>query len=299
MVFDFPFKVTGIDYLGPVFVSGVYDVTSMNKAWISLFTCAATRAIHLELVPDNHSETFLRVFRRFISRRGIPSKTISDNASTFTSGKVQYFITEKGVTWQFNPPASPWWGGFFERLVQLVKRCLRKILFKVRISYDEMETVLAEIECSLNNRPLTYTYNELTDEVLTPNHLIYGKRLNEQCTENIVSDNSSYSSRYNNMSKLIEHFKGRFEKEYLAELRVRHSTQRLKEGKDVVFEGDVVLIVDDKQPRSKWRLGIIQSLSLGKDNKIRTAVVRTTTTDGVSYLKRPLKLLCPIEANNC
>ena len=94
----------------------------MFKAWVCLFTCAATRAIHLELVTDNLSESFIRAFKRFTSCRGMPSTVISDNATTFKSDAVQHYVLTKGINWQFNPPASPWWGEFFQRMVQQVKR---------------------------------------------------------------------------------------------------------------------------------------------------------------------------------
>ena len=69
-------------------------------------------------------------------------------------------------------------GGFFERTgVASVKDCLRKTLGNARLSYEELLTVLAEVECTLNARPLTYEYNEVEQEVLTPSHLIYGPRI--------------------------------------------------------------------------------------------------------------------------
>lgn len=65
------FQFTGIDYAGPLYVRDQGNQTS-SKVYICLFTCAAVRAIHLELVEDQTTQAFLRAFRRFISRRGVP-----------------------------------------------------------------------------------------------------------------------------------------------------------------------------------------------------------------------------------
>ena len=81
------------------------------------------------------------------------------------------------ISWKFNVAASPWWGGFWERLVQSVKRSLRKILFRPTVNYEELVTVVTEIKGTINCRPKTYIYNDNTEEVVTPSHLIYGRRL--------------------------------------------------------------------------------------------------------------------------
>ena len=86
-------------------------------------------------------------------------------------------MNDKGIKWDFNLPKAPWWGGFFERLVKCTKRCIKKILGNAPFSFDEMHTVITEIEVILNSRPLTYIDVEDIDETLTPSHLMHGKRL--------------------------------------------------------------------------------------------------------------------------
>ena len=65
------FQFTGIDYAGPLYVHDQANQTS-SKMYICLFTCALVKAVHLELVEDQTTDAFLRAFRRFISRRGVP-----------------------------------------------------------------------------------------------------------------------------------------------------------------------------------------------------------------------------------
>ena len=71
-----PFTITGVDFTGALFVKeGEYE-----KVYICLFRCAVTR---VEVVGDLTVETFLLAFRRFSSRKSLPRKMISDNASTY------------------------------------------------------------------------------------------------------------------------------------------------------------------------------------------------------------------------
>ena len=105
--------------------------SSMGKAWICLFTCCTSRAVHLtDLTP----ESFIRCLKRFISRRGLPTRIVSDNGSTFTasnkivqnifnSPSVQRYLEGRRIMWNFNLQRAPWWGRL--RMVQLQKRCLK------------------------------------------------------------------------------------------------------------------------------------------------------------------------------
>ena len=68
-----PFSTTGADFAGPI------HLKNEEKAYVTLFTCEITRAVHLELTEDMTAHEFMGMFRRFISRRGAPSTVISDN----------------------------------------------------------------------------------------------------------------------------------------------------------------------------------------------------------------------------
>ena len=190
---DFAFTRVGVDFAGPLYVQDIYSKDkSMHKCYIALFTCASTRAIHLELTPDLSSDSFMRVLQRFIGRRGLPSLIVSDNGSTFRDSNVRRFVSLKGIHWIYNVPAASWWGGMFEICVKLTKRCLRKTLGSAKLKYEELETVIIETEGILNSRPLTYVHNELTETPLTPAHLVCGRRLLDlyECDSEIPGENS-------------------------------------------------------------------------------------------------------------
>ncbi len=72
-----PFTYTGVDFAGPLHVKGE------GKTWIVLYTCCVVRAVHLDLVLDMSTSTFLRSLKRFTARRGLPRKFVSDNGRTF------------------------------------------------------------------------------------------------------------------------------------------------------------------------------------------------------------------------
>ena len=87
-----------------------------------LFTCAVTRACHLETVDSLELNDTLLAIRRFAARRGLPSIFYSDNAKTFdaTRNHLRSIYGFHSPQWRNIPPISPWWGGWWERLVRSV-----------------------------------------------------------------------------------------------------------------------------------------------------------------------------------
>ena len=94
-----------------------------------------------------------------------------------TSSEVQQHLAGLKVKWVFNLEKAPWWGGFYERMIQSMKRCLEKTIGKAKLTYDELSTALTEVEAILNSRPLSYVSSEDLQEPLTPSHLLTGRRI--------------------------------------------------------------------------------------------------------------------------
>ncbi|GBO19331.1 hypothetical protein AVEN_82089-1 [Araneus ventricosus] len=140
------FEITGVDLCGPLFLR------DGAKSWIVLFTCAVFRAVHLDLVISLSTENFILDLRRFISRRGRPSTIYSDNGTNLvgTSNELKNIDWKKlkdhgslkRINWKLNPPSSPWWGGFWGRLIGMLKIILRRILGKARLTYEELYTIV-------------------------------------------------------------------------------------------------------------------------------------------------------------
>lgn len=297
-----PFEVTGLDFAGPLYVK-----ESNAKCYILVCTCATTRAIHLEIVSSLATEHFLLAFRRFISRRGVPSVVYSDNAQTFKKANselralwhtishpsVREFYGQKGINWKYIVERAPWWGGFWERMVQSVKGPLRKTLGRASLTSEELETTLIEIEAMLNSRPITYVYNDPNDpEPLTPSHFLLGKRLISlpvsNLSYNFVSNRKDLIKRVRYRRKLLEYYWNRWRREYLLALRAVPAG-KIANNLEV---GDVVLLGDVKLPRNMWTLGIITNTFPGRDKRVRACEVRLGSGQSI---RRPIQLLYPLE----
>ena len=222
-----PFTNIGIDHLGPLHV---YPTPStgekvLQKVYVVMITCANSRAIHLELVPDTSCASLINCLKRFFSRRGCPALVVSDNAKCFVAVELKRFLRLKGIEWKYILEVSPWWGGFYERMIKTVKRALKKVLGKSNVTFDELMTIIIEIEAVVNSRPLCYLYSDEANEVLTPSHLLSGKRLLTSripvATKTTKTNETeiTMNNRVKYLSILISHYETRWKKEYLTELR--------------------------------------------------------------------------------
>ena len=225
-----------------------------------MFTCASTRAVHLEMVDSLTAPSFLQAFRRFASRRGLPARLLTDNAKTFKyaskdvknilrSLEIQRELTSKGVRWEFIVEKAPWHGGFWELMIQSTKRCLKKSLGRISLDFEALRTLLVEIETTINNRPLTYVYDaeEEVSYPLTPSQLVYGKQISLTPSDrqfDIISTNQSLTRRAKHQRRLLGHFTNLWRREYLLSIR---ETSRALHGpeKEKIAVGDVVILKND------------------------------------------------------
>ena len=302
------FSAVGIDFAGPLYVQTL-DAT--KKVYLALFTCGTTRAVHLELVPDLTAETFMLCFRRFVSRRGIPYTIATDNAKTFKtfsktlikllkSSDMKSYLAERRITWRFNLSKAPWWGGFYERLIALVKTCLKKAIGTAKLSSDELHTIIVEIEGVLNSRPLTYIYPRDLEEPLTPAHLLMGRRLLQLPSdvmmnqdEDFMENESAIRKRALFVSKIIHRYWMRWKREYLVSLREYHRLNSRGKNRSVIKVGEVVTIQDEHiRNRAFWKLGRVEELITDKDDEVRGVRIRL----GNGHLiDRPIQKVFPLE----
>ena len=249
--------------------------------------------------------TFRRSLKNFVTRRGFPKLIVSDNAKTFQStakwlktvradGKTNPLLNDMGIKWRFNLSKAPWWGGFFERMVGLVKRVLKKSLGKASLTFQELSELMLDIEFSMNNRPLTYQGEESEMEPLTPNHFIHGRRMKTLHDDANVSEEELITPRrrLRYLLRCKEHYWKRWSSEYLRSLREHH---KIGGTANQVQIGEIVLIKADNQPRNMWKLGKVVDDIKGSDCVIREVRLQTVTNGAVKYIERPLQHLYLME----
>ena len=296
---DRPFQVIGLDFAGPI----PYKKSNKaeGKAYIIIYTCSLTRALCVELLPDQTHASFVPSLKRMMARRGRPEKIYSDNFSTFVSASkwlknvirnenTHDYLATNDIKWQFNMSRAPWWGGQFERMVALVKQSMYKVVGKALLTREELEDVLIDVELCLNNRPLSYVEDDMDFPVLTPNTMMFGQRYNlpDENADDIPERDLRKRARY--ILRLKENLWNRWTNEYLRGLRERHDLTH-HDRENAIGVGDVMLVKGEQRNRAKWRIGIVQKLIVGRDGVIRGAVLRS----GRDKIERALQHLFPME----
>ena len=290
--------MTGVDFAGPF--SYKVGKKEQGKCYLIIFTCASSRAVHLEVTRTQTADEFKQKLNAFISRRTRPRIIISDNAKVFKttadwiktirkSEKLQDYLARENIRWQFNLAKSPWWGGFYERLIKEIKKAMHKTLGRSHLSYEAFESVIMDVERNLNNRPLTYVETEGgEEEVLTPNVILWGR--DAYPVEDIEN---SEAEKLTKMSKRLEDAKAhvwkRWKREYVHSLMESHRLN--KETATTPKVGEIVLVVGDEKNRGEWKKGKVVRLVQGKDGVVRgVTLFRKGHT-----IERPLQLVCPLE----
>ncbi|GBO05356.1 hypothetical protein AVEN_94134-1 [Araneus ventricosus] len=298
-----PFTTVGIDFTGAITVKTTGG--ALQKVYIVLFTCAVTRAVHLEV-------DFIMSLCRFLVRRGCVKVFYSDNAKTFRSSceilkrfksiirqpELNSFITSEGISWKFIPERSPWWGGFWERLMRSIKEPLRKTLGRALLTLEELSTILTEIESVINNRPITYDSDELDEpRALTPSHfLLPGHRNTGFVPEYFLdlfvfaSDRVTLSRRKLFQTKLLKQLWVKWKEQYLLLLKSAHNLANPSSYNNLKI-GDIVLVEGASKSMLLWEMGVIHEVIMGRDGFVRACVVKTSK----GKLRRAVQLLYPLE----
>ena len=300
-----PFHTTGIDYFGPLHVR---VGRSSVKRWGVIFTCLACRAVHLEVAHTLNTDSFLAAFSRFTARRGTPSLVYSDNGTNLTAAekelremidgldKDKINDKHKAIGWKFIPPGASHMAGVWERLVRSVKTILQGLLEKETkklLSDEGLYTLLCEVECILNDRPISMNPTGLDDApALTPNMLLTFQRRTITSLEN-YDPKEAYSQRWwRHVQHLASVFWRRFVAEYVPTLQNRPKWRRSQPS---IKLGDIVLVSDINLPRGEWPLGRITELQHGQDGHVRIVKVLVAGKERL----RPITRLCLLEQNSC
>ncbi|XP_046598464.1 uncharacterized protein LOC124294924 isoform X2 [Neodiprion lecontei] len=302
------FLHTGLDYAGPVTLKTFQGRGAKTyKGWIAVFVCFTTSAIHLELVTDYSTGAFIAAYRRFASRRGVCHTIYSDCGTNFVGadatlraefasgskslGELSHLLATDGTTWKFNPPGAPHFGGKWEAAVKSIKFHLTRTIGEHLMTYEQLTTVLTQIEAVVNSRPLAPLSEDPADlEPLTPGHFLIGEPLTAVPEPSLPSTTESTLTGYKLLQQLLQQFWRRWSNEVLQ----RHQgISKWHRASNDIKVGSLVLLTDERFPPTKWPLARVIAIHPGKDGHTRVVTLKTATTE----LTRPIAKLCvlPIE----
>ena len=313
-----PFTYTGVDMFGPFVVKqGRKEV----KRYGALFTCLASRAVHIETADSMSTDSFINSLRRFIGRRGNVHSIRSDNGSNFVGAdnelkkaisemdhnRIHEYLLKGGtdwIIWKKNPPTASHMGGVWERQIRSIRAILESMLRKHGHMLDDeaLRTLMVEAEAIINSRPLTV--ETLSDP--TSCLPISAAQLLTQKSKVILAPPGEFVSadmycrrRWRRVQYLANEFWSMWRKGYLNSLQMRQKWNVVQRN----FEkDDIVLLKDESSNRNCWPMGRI--IETFPDNKgivrhVKLLVKSATGDTKLSMLKRPIsKLVLLLEVSH-
>ena len=300
-----PFTYTGIDYFGPF---NVKEGRKLHKRYGVVFTCLVSRAVHLETSNSLETDSFINALQRFICRRGPIKEIRCDNGTNFVGAErelresikelnqdsIRDELLRHQICWKFNPPTASHMGGSWERIIQSVRKILASLFREHdgRLDDETLRTLLCEVECIPNSRPLTAVASHPDDlEALSPNHILTMKPVILPPPGHFDGPDIYLKKRWRRVQYLANLFWTRFKREYLVTLqrRVKWNIPRRN-----IKVGDAILLKDDNYPRYKWPLARVISVMMDDKDVVRSVKLKTESTE----LHRPISkivLLVPVE----
>ena len=310
----------GVDFAGPLNVN--MPGSARRKPSILIITCAHTRAVSLQPCIDQIADSFIRGYSKLLYTRNARPKIIrSDNAQAFKSSEDILRIMEAthGAKWRFNPPKAPWWGGFYERLIGMIKGklayCFNRRKF---VSYDDFVVAVAYLEYLLNNRPLHITENPETGERLAIRPAMFinpGHEDNfKKNLANIIQPLAEDSMTAKQMGQKVIQQRNFFAQlqfilatEYVDKLRTWHTNEMFNHDKSKepkIKIGDLVLVKPDTKfkenspmQKTKWQMAVVTEVTKTPAGRTKTIDVEIKTEDGRKVKRKgyPPQAFAPLE----
>ena len=301
-----PFQHTGVDYAGPVKLIAWAQRRKVDlNGYVALFVCMATRAVHLEAVTDMTTEAFMAAYRRLASRRGNVQTFYSDNGTNFVGAsrememiwqtwkgsELQTLLDQEQVKWIFNSPSAPHQGGLWEAAVKSCKHHLRRMMKGCILTFEQLSTLLAQIEAILNSRPLYPMSDDPADyQAITPAHLISGRPLVAPLMRREDLQHVPPTRRWAIIQEKVRLFWESWRNDYLLSLQRRAKWTTPRPNLEV---GTMVLILEDNQPAALWSMGRVLRTIPDSQGIVRNVVLKTAHGE----LRRPIQKVSVLPTN--
>ncbi|XP_050313663.1 uncharacterized protein LOC126748451 [Anthonomus grandis grandis] len=302
-----PFSKVGVDFGGPFFIKASnLRRAKVEKGYIALFVCMATKAVHIELVSSLSTQAFLACLKRFIARRGLPTTIFSDHGTNFlgannqirelysmlsskaTQNDIHNFSSSYEIQWKFSPPQSPHWGGLWEAAIKSTKHHIKRVIGDQQLTFEEFATILTQIEAILNSRPLQPLSDDPSDlNCLTPGHFLIGAPLTSYPDRDHCNISKNRLDRWQKCIQIQQLFWKRWIKEYLNNLQNRPKWLSKKRNIKV---NEVVLLKENNTRPLEWPLARVLEVIPSKDGHVRLTKIKTSK--GI-YVRNITKL-CPL-----
>lgn len=307
-----PFSSVGVDIFGPwnIITRRTRGGAANSKRWAALFTCLTTRAVHIEVVEEMTSSSFINALRRFIAIRGPVQVLRSDRGTNFIGAAKELkvnvinveeehlhtFLNEQRTTWIFNPSHSSHMGGVWERMIGTTRRILDAILLDYgsrSLTHEVLTTFLAEASSIINSRPLVPVSTDPENPlVLSPSTLLTQKTGNKDV---IFADHENKNELLQTQWRRVQHlasiFWKRWKTEYLNTLQMRRKWNSHQRN---LSPDDVVLICDKELSRNSWPMGIVTKALPSDDELVRKVTVRVIVNGEPKNYVRPITELIVI-----
>ena len=321
-----PFSNCTVDFFGPFLIK---EKRSKVKLYGVIFTCMASRSVHLEIANSLDTSSFINALCRFLNRRGPIRQLRCDQGTNFVGARnelkaalkeldqerLREYLVENGCDWipfETNTPHSSHMGGVWERLIRTIRSALETLLLNAgtQLNDEAFRTFLTEAECIVNSRPLTTNYLNDPDapEPLTPSHLLTLKPKVVIPPPGKFQRADLYSRMWwRRVQYLANEFWLRWRQEFLQSLQTRVKWNHSRRNLSV---GDIVISKEDERVRNQWPLARVVEVYPSADGCVRKVNIMKVNGEldkqgrrqkPPTFLNRPihkLVLLLPCEESD-
>lgn len=298
------FAVCGVDMCGPFRVrENELRKAQVLDAYLCIFVDLPTTAVHLELMRDQTTSSFLDALDRLIGRRGAVKRMFADNGRNFIGGKrrleeqqeqwsgSEFLIglAQRRIEWTFHCPYRSHASGIWEAAVKRCKYIFKREFSNRLFAYDHLYTAFVRIEAALNSRPLGVQRDKADeDPLVTPAHFLIGEPIIAPLGPRVGLLPDNNLDGWELAHKAEQLWWEQFYNEYIQDISMRPKAWATRH-RDIRV-GELVIVQEPNTPPGKWPLARVIRVYESKDKLVRTARIALGYPTNRVY-DRPITML--------